>query len=261
MKLGMPTLIELDSLQDNITLCTDLGLDFIELNMNMPAFQPEKLDCNYLKEVQTKYNIYFTFHLPEDLDVGHFSSRIRKAHLKLIEDTIYIAAHVQSPIINMHMNSGIYFTLPAKKVELYDKYYEEYVKNMIDSANRINIMLEKTTLKLAIENTGIYNREFVVRAVNVFLKYDWSILTWDVGHDYSSDKQDEWFMIKNINKVKHMHIHDAIGKKNHLELYTGGVNLEYFINHAIENKCSCVIETKTVEALQNSVKRLRVKGA
>lgn len=33
---GMPTLIETSSLEECVKLCAELGLDFIELNMNMP---------------------------------------------------------------------------------------------------------------------------------------------------------------------------------------------------------------------------------
>ncbi len=36
--LGMPTLIELESISDNINLCRELNLDYIEINMNMPRF-------------------------------------------------------------------------------------------------------------------------------------------------------------------------------------------------------------------------------
>lgn len=257
MNLGMPTLIELEDLEENVKLCKELGLKFIELNMNMPSFQPEQLDSHYLEALQSKYNIYFTIHLPEDLDVGHFNKRIREANLGIIEDTIHIATQIQAPIINMHMNSGIYFTLPTKKVELYDKYQEEYLKNIIESTNRISEMLKNTPTKLAIENTGIYNRTFIIEAVSRFLEYDGCVLTWDAGHDYSSNRQDESFMTKHIEKIKHMHIHDAIGIKNHLELYTGEIDLDYFFNHALQNECSIVIETKTVEALQRSMHSLR----
>jgi len=38
---GMPTLIECQSIEVNIELCRELGLDFIEieLNMNLPQYQ------------------------------------------------------------------------------------------------------------------------------------------------------------------------------------------------------------------------------
>ena len=34
MKLGMPQLFEFDNIEDNLILAKDLGLDFIELNLN-----------------------------------------------------------------------------------------------------------------------------------------------------------------------------------------------------------------------------------
>lgn len=36
---GMPTLVENKTLEDNISLCRELGLSFIELNMNFPEYQ------------------------------------------------------------------------------------------------------------------------------------------------------------------------------------------------------------------------------
>ena len=44
MDFGMPTLIENKNLEVNIALCKELGLQFIELNMNLPEYQIEKLE-------------------------------------------------------------------------------------------------------------------------------------------------------------------------------------------------------------------------
>ncbi len=47
MQFGMPTLIECRTLEDNLMLCRELGLSFIELNMNFPKYQvqcPEYTD-------------------------------------------------------------------------------------------------------------------------------------------------------------------------------------------------------------------------
>ena len=41
---GMPTLIENRTLEDNVSLCSSLGLQFIELNMNFPEYQVECLE-------------------------------------------------------------------------------------------------------------------------------------------------------------------------------------------------------------------------
>ncbi len=44
MQFGMPTLIENKTLQDNVDLCKSLGLKFIELNMNFPEYQVDRLE-------------------------------------------------------------------------------------------------------------------------------------------------------------------------------------------------------------------------
>lgn len=35
--IGMPTLIELPEIEDCAALCSKLGLQFVELNMNLPS--------------------------------------------------------------------------------------------------------------------------------------------------------------------------------------------------------------------------------
>lgn len=47
LRFGMPTLIELNRLEDTMKLCKKLNLDFFELNMNLPQFQIECLDAFY----------------------------------------------------------------------------------------------------------------------------------------------------------------------------------------------------------------------
>ena len=43
MQYGMPTLIENHTLEENAALCEELGLKFIELNMNFPEYQIDRL--------------------------------------------------------------------------------------------------------------------------------------------------------------------------------------------------------------------------
>lgn len=54
-----------------------------------------------------------------------------------------------------------------------------------------------------------------------------------------------------------MHIHDAIGTKNHLVLGTGEINIIEKLTLAKDNSCRCVIETKTIDALRNSMDYLK----
>lgn len=44
VQFGMPTLIEHRNLEETVMLCKELGLEFIELNMNLPQYQIECLE-------------------------------------------------------------------------------------------------------------------------------------------------------------------------------------------------------------------------
>ena len=48
LQIGMPTLVEVKSLEACASLCRKLGLSFIEINMNLPEYQAERLDVNVL---------------------------------------------------------------------------------------------------------------------------------------------------------------------------------------------------------------------
>ena len=50
-----------------------------------------------------------------------------------------------------------------------------------------------------------------------------------------------------------MHLHDAQGKKDHMTLGTGDIDIKKYIQLADEHSCTIVLETKTVEALKKSV--------
>lgn len=54
-----------------------------------------------------------------------------------------------------------------------------------------------------------------------------------------------------------MHIHDAIGRKNHLPLGQGEIDIKEKILLGKKHKCRMVIETKTIEGLKESVMKLK----
>jgi sugar phosphate isomerase/epimerase len=53
-----------------------------------------------------------------------------------------------------------------------------------------------------------------------------------------------------------MHIHDAVGKRNHLPIGTGEIDLKDKFALAKECNCRCVLETKTIAALRETVGKL-----
>lgn len=59
MDFGMPTLIENDTLEDNAKLCNELGLQFVELNMNLPQFQNDVINVDFFNGVANVWRLLY----------------------------------------------------------------------------------------------------------------------------------------------------------------------------------------------------------
>lgn len=85
LQFGMPTLIENRTLEDNVTLCSSLGLRLIELNMNFPEYQIDKLEqTEALIRTAEKAQIYYTIHLDENLNIADFNKLVSDAYLETL---------------------------------------------------------------------------------------------------------------------------------------------------------------------------------
>jgi Xylose isomerase-like TIM barrel. len=257
MDFGMPILIENKSLEKNVDLCRELELQFVELNMNLPEYQIEKLENTaYFRAIAEQAGIYFTIHLDENLDIANFNPMISDAYMETVRRTIYIAEKLCVPVLNMHMNHGIHFTLPDYKVQLFEEYFDIYMESFHKFKEICEKQAEGTNIHICIENTNGF-REYEKAAIEDMLKSSMFSLTWDIGHSHACKNIDEPFIMKHEDKLYHFHIHDAVGEKDHLICGTGEIDFKQRLSVAKNHNCRCVTETKTVNALRQSVKWLR----
>jgi len=269
---GMPTLIENRTLEDNIALCKELGLSFVELNMNFPEYQIDKLeDTERLCSLADEADIYYTIHLDENLNISDFNPLVREAYLETVRRAIDAAKQFLSLknncgsnaplIINMHMHHGIYITLPDRKVQMYERDFDVYMGAVRRFVERCEEWIGGSNIQIAIENTDGF-RDYEKRAIELFLQSDHFVLTWDIGHSKATKETDVPFILSHMEKLKHFHIHDGTETppKNHLALGDGEIDLPRRLKTASECSARCVLETKTIEALRHSVSWLRENG-
>lgn len=248
MDFGMPTLIENKTLNENLDLSRELGLDFIELNMNVPDYQLEAL-----RHIKREDDIYYTIHLDENLNFADFNREVTKAYIETARETIHIAERIGAPVLNMHMNHGVYFTLPDKRIYLFDEYIDDYMESAKHFAEMCQKEIGNSGIKICIENTDGF-RAFEKRAIEYFLTVPVFSLTWDIGHSHSAGNVDDDFLMNHEKSISHFHMHDAVGEAHHLALGTGEINTDGRYRLARKNGARCVIETKTVESLKASVR-------
>lgn len=253
---GMPTLIEFQSLEQNLELCAELELDFVELNMNLPEYQPDQLDIKKTKKLFEQYGIYPTIHLTENLDVCDFNTAVADAYFDTVIKTIDLAEKLGAPIINMHMSEGIYFTLPNKKIYLFDQYKKQYLERLKMLRDACTAAIGDNDISICIENCGTYH-EFQHEGIDLLLESPCFALTYDIGHDFCAGNGNEEFIMSRADRIKHLHIHDATKENCHLPLGVGKIDIFDKIILAQEHQCRSVLEAKTCEALAQSVTYLK----
>lgn len=252
---GMPYLLETPEIEDAARLCAELGLSFVELNMNFSACQAQRLDPQLLYHLRREYGIFFTLHLPEEFDPFTFAEPVRRAWMDVLRDALTLAQALDMPIVNMHLPKGVYITLPEEKVYLYQRYAAEYALAAESLCAVCERMLAGSGVRVAIENTsGFAPHER--QAIRTLLRSEVFGLTLDIGHSHTAGNCDESFYRELDSKLIHMHGHDAQGSRCHLALGDGDIDLAERFAWA-ERRCArVVLETKTVAALRTSVARL-----
>ena len=131
MKFGMPTLIELETIEDCAKLCQKLNLDFIEINMSLPQYTVEAIDIGKFNDISLKYNVSYTVHLDENTNFFGFNTYTSSAAFRYVEDSIKLAKKLNAALINIHFKPGEHFTLPERKVYLYEHYRVHYLSKVL----------------------------------------------------------------------------------------------------------------------------------
>ena len=270
MQFGMPTLIENHTLEENAALCEALGLRFIELNMNFPEYQVDRLEkTDELVRIAEQHHLYYTVHLDENLNIADFNPLVTKAYLETVRRTI-LAAKALLPLrdrygdpaqpltLNMHMHHGIYITLPDRKVQMYERNFETYMQSFAVFRSLCEEWIGDSSIMMAVENTDGF-RDYEKKMVAYLLESKKFGLTWDIGHSKAIREADVSFLMEHQDKLIHFHIHDGTETppRNHLALGDGEIDLDARLKLAAERNARCVLETKTISALKQSVRWLR----
>lgn len=249
MKLGMPTLVEYNSIYENTKLCKNLGLNFVELNLDLPYCFPEHSN---LKEIKQEFNIDYTIHLSEKIDIGDLNSNLREFYISEIERIInWGVTQANIKKYNLHIDPGIHFSLPDKKIFIYEQYLKDYQEAVNKSCIKLSEMAKKYNVIILFENVKI--ESYTKYAIDIIAKYDNLFFTLDLGHNIRYGNTAKNLFLQYPKKIQHIHMHDYDGNKDHQQLGSGLLNIKEEISYAAKNDIDVLIEVKREEELKNSV--------
>ena len=257
LSFGMPTLIETKTVQEMASLCSELGLSFMELNTNFPLHQPHLLDADELNNLAEKYGIAYTIHLNDEMPVAEFSPAVAQGYRRAVLQAIELAKKIGVKKLNMHLAEGAHYTMPDRIVYFYDAYLEDYLRGMAEFRDLCEETIGDSGIMICVENVGGF-RDFQLAALGILLESPAFGLTLDIGHNYCTGGVDEPWIMAHADRLHHMHMHDAKdGKKDHQALGVGQIDIPKFLDLAGKHDCTVVLETKTVAGLRASVEWLR----
>ncbi len=248
LELGMPTLAELPAVDACAALCQSLGFQFVELNMNLPEYQPGRLDERMLAATREQSGVYFTLHLDENLNVCDFNPYVADAYVRTALEAIALAKRHGIPIINMHLNEGVHFKLPDQRLYLFEQYRDVYLEKLGLFRRLCEDAIGGSSVRICVENTDGW-RSFAQRGIDLLLESEVFGLTLDVGHSYCASGADETFILARADRLAHMHLHDANDITCHLPLGSGVLDLPAKVALAEQTGCRAVVEVKTVQGL------------
>lgn len=255
MTLGMPTLLELPDIRSCARLSAELGLAFVELNMNLPAYQPGVMDEDGIRRACRDFGIYCTLHLDENLNPCDFNPAVREAYVHTALRAIELAARHDMPLLNMHLHPGVYFSLPQGRVYLFEQYRQEYLDALRAFRDRCEAAIGGTGVRICVENCAGFT-PWMLEGIAHLLESPVFGLTLDVGHSHGSKEADRPFILGRADRLWHMHLHDADGPCAHLPLGEGRVDIAESLRIAKRKGCRAVVEVKTVDGLKGSMERL-----
>ena len=257
LQLGMPTMIETDSIRRCAQVCHGLELDFVELNLNFPQFLLHKLDADVLNALAVEYGIGYTIHLDDEMNVADFNPYVAQSYIRTVVEAVELAKKIGVRKLNMHLSRGAKYTLPDRVIYFFDAYRQDYLENIRSFRDACAAAIADTGIQILVENTAGF-LPFQQEAVNVLLESPAFGLTFDIGHNYCSGNMDEGFILERKHRLSHFHIHDAQeGGKDHRRLGTGNLDIGRYLGLAKELGATVVLETKTLDSLTDSVAWVR----
>ncbi len=252
MHYGMPTLVECKTLYDCALIANELSLDFIEINMSFPEYCAAEFDIEAARALAEKYGLFYTVHADEALNPFDFNPTVSECYFRVMRDTVEVAKKIGARVINLHLQKGIYVTLPGEVILLTDVYKESYLKRVRDFIRLCEEEIGDSDIKICIENVD--SNPFTssqLDALKLFLSSDVFALTLDTGHEVKLGFKDTHVFSEYPQKLLHMHLHDCENGSPHMPLSSKEVNAEEKL--ALLQGETCLIEVKTVDGLRKSV--------
>ena len=254
----MPNLVECRDLDDCVLAAENLGLDFVEINMSFPSYASGTLDPAHCRALSRAHRVSYTIHADEGLNPFDFQPKVSACYFDVMWDTLRFAREIGAPIVNFHLQKGVYVTLPDRVILLSDVYREEYLARVRAFVRMCEEEIGDAPLTVAVENVDSTPFTDSQRQAlsEILMKSPHIALTLDTGHMISLAGADLGVFDAYPEKLRHMHLHESDGHHAHLPLGEGTAEALTYLSR-LPADATCLLEVKTLAGLEKSVAYLK----
>ncbi len=252
MKLGMPILYEFSTIEENFKLAQELGLDFVELNLNF-GYCRKALEDGTIKNLLKRYKLETTLHFFDEADFASYQEVV-DGYMSLLNKYVSLGEGFIN-MVNVHNNPGPVSTISGIKHFIYEKEYPEFIARLLANLNKAKALCNEKGARFVIENTDIAPTATYMAKV---MKDEFEAgfrFNYDIGHDNVCG-----YLVRDLLRTlplefDEFHFHDGNEKKCHLSLGEGTMNerLEEFKALAEANEAYVLLEVKSKEDLIKTV--------
>jgi len=266
-KLGFSEYSHSMKVSDVAAKCKQYGLAAYQISGDFSINFPENVnkdDRRAVADFDNSNDINLHFHAPGDIPMASRHNAIRYGGVDRLKEFIALAIDLGAKSFIFHPGRFAFYKISSDKLVMANKNIPDvYYQRFLDSALRL-ADFAAGRIELLLENTYGFTAP-IINVIDKFLESPCTGLVWDIGHmirhnstfgQSQSVAGTAEFFSERLKYIKLAHLHDVSGKRGHLALGTGVLDIPSFIDIISKLNIQMIIEVFSEKDLHASLKYL-----
>ncbi|MBD3168534.1 MAG: TIM barrel protein [candidate division Zixibacteria bacterium] len=242
------------TIPEALSRAEELGVAGAEINMNFRSHFPERYDENMKNEIRNaveESGTELSFHGPVDISLISRHKPIQEAAARRMSAFIETAIALGGKRFTFHPGQAAFMRPSEKEVVFYRRKHPQYLTDAFLASLTEIAKTAYRRVELIMEITHPLDKP-VMDIISKFAREGLLAFAYDTAH-YNSYE----FIDGNLEYIKCCHLNDRKGKKAHIPLGNGDVDLKGAIEKIIGSDCFFIIESGRFEWVRQSIDFLK----
>jgi sugar phosphate isomerase/epimerase len=237
-----------ESIEDAIGYAARNGFTSIQVDLNMPAFFPERFTADHrarIRDVAARTGVTITLHAPE-LALQSLHRTVLHAILRRLEEIIAFARAIRARSVTVHPGPAQTFNVAGEPPQRVPEMDPDAYRERFGGALRALARCSDGAPFLCIENKAF--TPLLMDVLRAVMRSDALYLTWDLAKMYRRDgtviEDVEAFYVANLERIREVHLHDVTAAGQHQLVGTGFVEFAKYLALTRDRDMNYTIEVR-----------------